>query len=861
MRSHLAIQPIHNIAIQRFLAALCVAIVGLLSGSADAQDSVNVVLGERYGAGGLQRAILGDHYRDAWTSEVRLPVLDLDAYAGGLMPERMGGGQQTISLVFLGGNGRRYSFRLIDKDPTPALPEELRRSVARDLIQDQISSSHPLGVIVVDALEDAAGVLHSESEAFVMPDDPALGEFRAQFANQPGMLAERPGDEETSDAIFGGFENIDGSSRIFRRVAESQTQRVDSRAYLNSRLLDLLIGDWDRHRGQWTWARPADSDSWLPIAEDRDQAFSRLDGLLPSVAHRYARQLVGFEEDYPDIYGLHHQARELDRQFLAELSRSDWNEAVTELQAKMTNQIIDDAVHRLPDAMYAEDGAFISRSLKIRRDKLQEAADELYGFLAIDVEIHLTDLAEHVEITSMTDGRVEVRAKPADDPGDAFFNRVFDPSETNEIRIFMGDSNDVALVGGVGQLGILVRVVGEGGDDEVRYDTNVGRVHYYDSEGNNQVTGSAPSDNIRRSAYEPPPRVEDDFNTPPHSGSWTVPRGGVAYSSEFGLVTTLGATRYGYGFRKDPYASRIRYEGSASTSARFAGNVNVDLYRENSNQHVSLDISGSQFGLSNFYGFGNDSLPFVLADSADVLASTLSVEPRFGIALGDDADFGISLIGQYTSSSSDTNPFLPAGVTPEPLYGAGNFLQAGALMDFQLDTRDVPGAPTKGFTAAVRGSISPALLDVDSTYATLEAVGTTYLSATSAPFEPTLALRAGAKRVWGQVPFFDAAFIGGGSSLRGFDRQRFAGDTAFNGTAELRLFLTRLGFLTLGDFGVLGFADAGRVYIDGLSPGGWHTAFGGGIWVGILGRANGISAVIANSEEGNRLHVTIGMPF
>ncbi|MCH7640250.1 MAG: hypothetical protein IH855_12450, partial [Bacteroidetes bacterium] len=146
-------------------------------------------------------------------------------------------------------------------------------------------------------------------------------------------------------------------------------------------------------------------------------------------------------------------------------------------------------------------------------------------------------------------------------------------------------------------------------------------------------------------------------------------------------------------------------------------------------------------------------------------------------------------------------------------------------------------------------------------YASLEAAATTYLSAVSAPFEPTLALRGGAKRVWGDMPFFSSAFIGGGSTLRGFDQQRFAGDTALYGTSELRLFLFRLGFLTLGDFGILGFADTGRVYVDGNSPEGWHTSFGGGVWLGILGRANGISAVIANSDDGNRVHITFGMPF
>lgn len=850
---------------RRVLSTLVIAVTASsLCAPLEAQSAgevVEVVLGEQYRAGAIRRLFLGGHYRDAWTSTVALPVLDLGTFAGGLTPERMGGGQQTISLVFLGNDGRRYSFRLINKDPTPALPPELRETAADALLQDQISASHPLGILVVHALEDAAGVLHPESQPFVMPDDPALGEFRAQFAGQPGTISERPGDEEDPSALFGGFDNIDGGTRIFRRVAESQEDRVDARAFLNARLLDILMGDWDRHRGQWTWARPVGSTRWLPIAEDRDQAFSRLDGLLPSSAHTYARQLVGFTENYPGMYGLHHQARELDRQFLAELSWSDWESAVTTLQGTITDRVIDDAVRRLPDSMYEADGAFLTRTLKSRRDALPEAAAELYEFLAMDVEVHLTDLADQVEITALEGGFVRVTARPAAGNGDVFFQRDLDPATTKEVRVFMGGEDDVAIVGGAGPLGIVVRVIGGEGDDEVRYAQGVGSVAYYDAHGENRVTGEAPSTKIRTSLYEPPPRPEDDYNTPPHSGSWTVPRVGLALSPEFGVVARLGATRRGYKFRRDPYASRFRYGAAASTLGRFEGSFGVDLYAENSSRHFSLDILASQLGLSNFYGFGNDSREFVVSDSSHVLSRTVSVEPRYGFALGEVADLGFGVTGLFSNSHSDDNPFLPAGVEPEPLYGAGLFVQSSAFVDFLLDTRDVPGAPTKGATLNVRGSFTPSLFDAEDSYGSVEAVATTYLSAVSAPLEPTLALRAGGMRVWGNQPFFSSAFIGGGSSLRGFDKERFAGDASVYGTAELRLFLFRLGFLTSGDVGVLGFADVGRVYIDGDSPTGWHQAFGGGVWLGIFGRANGLSAVMANSDEGTRVHIAFGMPF
>jgi len=93
-----------------------------------AQAAETVTAGVRYGAGWLHRLLLGAHYRDLWTTPVRVPVLDLGGFAGGLTPLRRGGGRETKSLRLQGANGRVYAFRSVDKDPTAALPPDLRQT-------------------------------------------------------------------------------------------------------------------------------------------------------------------------------------------------------------------------------------------------------------------------------------------------------------------------------------------------------------------------------------------------------------------------------------------------------------------------------------------------------------------------------------------------------------------------------------------------------------------------------------------------------------------------------------------------------------------------------------------------------------
>jgi hypothetical protein len=81
------------------------------------------------------------------------------------------------------------------------------------------------------------------------------------------------------------------------------------------------------------------------------------------------------------------------------------------------------------------------------------------------------------------------------------------------------------------------------------------------------------------------------------------------------------------------------------------------------------------------------------------------------------------------------------------------------------------------------------------------------------------------------------------------------------GNAELRLRFGRFFFVVPGELGVFGLADVGRVFLDGESSDTWHTAFGGGIWMAVLGPGNVVSAAIARSRERAALYLGLGTTF
>ena len=267
--------------------ALAVPAHGQLAGPPPAAipESTTVIAGPDYAAGGLHRWLFGKHYRTLWTTPIRVEVLDLGTFAGGLTPLNQGGGLQTQVLRFSGADGKEYAFRSVNKDASKLLPPDLRETFAARVAQDQVSAAHPAGVVVAARLAGAAGVRHSDPTLVYLPDDPRLGEFRSEFAGVVGFIEEQPDDNKDPSVTLAGALDIVSTDSLYKIIEMKEGNYVDSEQFLRARLLDLFLGDWDRPRDRWRWAKVTDGDGflWVPIPRDRDQAFVLFDGAPPRV--------------------------------------------------------------------------------------------------------------------------------------------------------------------------------------------------------------------------------------------------------------------------------------------------------------------------------------------------------------------------------------------------------------------------------------------------------------------------------------------------------------------------------------------------------------------------------------------------
>jgi surface antigen Omp85-like protein len=829
-----------------------------------------VVPGAGYNASWLHTLLLGSNWRDLWTTPVGAEVLDLRHFAGGLKPVKRGGGSQTKSLRLLGGDGKEYKFRSMDKEARRALPKELQESVAGDYLQDQISSANPAAALIVQPLLTAVGVLSVEPSLVILPRDSALGEFEAEFGGTLGTIEENPTADPDGEAGFAGAENIKETFDLFKRLEKNNREAVDAREFLKARLMDIYVGDWDRHAGQWRWAgfrREGGGWLWKPIPRDRDWAFSKFGGLIPTIAEETVPELKGFGEGFTDIEGLTWKGRHLDRRLLVALDRPAWDSVTQFVARNLTDSVIESAVRRLPPEMYAKAGAEMERGLKLRRAALPGASDEFYALCTEFPDIRGSNKAEDVRINYLDGHRVSVELSRRRDEkegtiGTPFYSRIFSDLETQDIRVYLLGGDDKVVVDGPGTSTTTVRVIVGEGDAEITDNSGKG-VAIYDVQAGTTVH-PGPHTTITRDEVKPEPgddveRFEPHYRDYGHrwkAAPW------LSITPDYGLFIGGGPILYDYGFRAHPEVYRmVLRAGIATTAVRFKMDYLAEFFTLIPGARASLHVSASQIESLNFFGFGNEtphSEELLQIAYYRVHQQQVLIEPAVDFVLLSRTTLSVGSALKYV----DTDVRDGTSLQDMKPYGSGK--SVGLMNVFGgliIDTRDRVSATTRGFLVDVEGAFYPRVLDNEKSFSKVWADARTALSA-GADADVTLAMRVAGEKVWGDlVPFFELPSVGGFGTVRGYDGQRFTGDASAYGSAEVRIALAKVTLMVPGTFGVLAFADAGKVYLNGVTSSLWHSSVGGGVWFSFIKRENVFHLSVAHSQEKTGIYADVGFMF
>jgi len=540
------------------------------------------------------------------------------------------------------------------------------------------------------------------------------------------------------------------------------------------------------------------------------------------------------------------------------LSRTEWNAGVAEVRASISDQVIDEAVGTLPKAHYGLVGPELSDALKKRRDRLGEAAEDLYRIVFHEADVHATDEDELAVLSQVQDGGLLLTILPGgseDASSGPRFRRVFSPRETREVRIYLHGGDDRVRLEGELESPMVVRIIGGGGEDEVTGSAGSVRVVFYDEDTDTGI--AAPGIRWERRDVRRPLSWWVDGEGQLDFGHRTWPLLSAGYDPDRGLVATVGFTRERFGFLKEPFHSRTQMS-LGWAFGRGEPVVELRYHRRRVPGGADLQLRGrySGFEVVRFYGLGNETEETEPPSFYEVRQRQLALGAFLSFGDGRGRELSLGPVLRRTQSDT-TNPVNL--VTLQRAYGTGTFLQAGVQASAEVDHRDLGTAPAQGYHLSVGGSYYPSVFDVEGAFGEIHGEAAVFLSRPSR--NPTLALRAGGKQLWGRFPYSDAAYLGGSENVRGLREQRFAGKGSVYGSAEIRVFLARFLLVFPTDLGVFGLSDLGRVFAEDQPSGGWHTAFGGGVWLAPVNRSATLKASIAQSEGRTAFYVGTGFAF
>jgi hypothetical protein len=329
---------------------------------------------------------------------------------------------------------------------------------------------------------------------------------------------------------------------------------------------------------------------------------------------------------------------------------------------------------------------------------------------------------------------------------------------------------------------------------------------------------------------------------PPLSGTAISPWTDFQVHSDIGALLAAGPafTTWAPGYA--PWRRRMRARlGYATGAQAFRFEVQGDFHWPSSPAWLRLEGVASGIEVLRWYGYGNESpkdsteTDFYRAQQTHYVAGAW-----LGTELGMRGEIAAGPVIQHVSTRDGTN--LVNEARP---YGSEDFSAVGVRGSLRWDSRDTPVAARRGVLVDLGGSWYPDWLDATDAFGEAHVRASTYLS--PAPWF-TFAPRLGAIRAWGRYPLHGAAFLGGHNTMRGLDPNRYAGDAAAWLNTDSRVRVGTVPFLVDWDWGVVGVADAGRVWYRGERSGRWHTGVGGGLWMLLPDRSLAVALTAVRSE-------------
>ncbi len=841
----------------------------------ESNESIKINAGN-YRSSFFKNLFIGKHYRDSWNQVIDVPILNMDTTFEGLTAYARGGGHQTTSVKMYGKNGYSYTFRSVNKDATRGLNSELKNSLIAWQLQDNISIQHPYGGLIVSELLDHTSILHARPVLYVLPQT-GLGELN-RYGGLLGTLEEHQKKSKKIKHAFANADKLLQSHQLNQKLYESYHHKIDAKEYGKARVFDLLIGDYGKHQDNWKWAgyKSDTGTIYSAIPRDRDLVFGRRDGLIPWLTDRKWALESGENFGYKinDVKSLMWVARHPDRFLTNEMDKQDWLDASRYLQTQLTADVIHKAAKSLPLEIYNLSGKTIAEKLKARIKELDKYTLQYYKLLAKQVDITGTNKKEYFEVIRNEEQTVEVSIYSIKENTDTvkgkklLYKRTFYPNETKEIRLYGLSENDVFNITGTAKKSIPIIIVGGEGADIITDNSfvkGIGKQTKIYENSNNSIL------KLGHEAKRMNTWNNELYHFQPTAFEYNryLPLFSMNYSPDNGFGTGVGVL-----FTKREKFGNLDYSAKHKFILELSTEQN-NIFKYHSRFHHifqkwDFNIGGliaNHHDFANFFGIGNSTLKNnSLARKGFYKTTYNSYSANTGLIreFWKKSSFSANVEFQHNAAQIDKNTiaFSDPDINSPLIFGTiDNNILIGSVA-FNIDFRDRKDLPEKGIRIVGNYKNGWITTNNNSSYhiakGFIEHYFTAYL-----PSPITLGIKAGGSMSNGKIPFYNLVYLGNGTNLRGYKKNRFTGKSSAYLNSELRIQLANFSssFIPIR-MGLRGFYDTGRIFDTNDSSEKWHNGFGGGFFWVLLKEQFTLNLSIARSDDENHLFLfSLGKSF
>ena len=805
------------------------------------------------------RFIFGDNYRAEWSTKTTLPVIKIAKFHGGLVPTQRGGGKQSRTLRLEDKKGNEWAIRSVNKYAESILPSNLRQTYAKDVVADAMSAQHPYSSLIVPVLAEAAGIPHSNPVIGLIAPDSTLRAYQKDFVNTVCLIEERdPAGKSVNTA------------KLFRELAKDNDNTIDTALFLRARLLDLFIGDWDRHDDQWRWvAKKNDKGKrYMPVPRDRDQVFHVMEGVLPNIIALpwFQPRLHDYDGKIKRVNAFFSNGSQLNARFLHQFSMEEWLKATHDFMALMTDDVIEKALKRLPPQSYKIRHEQLASQMKIRRGNMPKAMAEYYHFLNKTVDIETSNKNEFVELLDAPNKGLALKIYKISKERkieQKLYDRVFYPDVTKEVRIFTEGGADSIHINN--HSSIMVRVVGGSGANKYVFEHSEKKVNVYEKEEN---VKNLPSNSMMRVHIPNDASYTSYISNKANNAK--VPGINVGYNVDDGILLGLNYKIINQGFLKSP-ASTVQFFSFSKALATEAYNFRYKGEWLGAFKTADFVLKGKALAPSstqNFFGVGNNTpldkgedFPRYYRTRFNIFRLDPTVRWRKGPAATVSAG---AFLEYYQFKAKDTIGRIVAHPSLIGSYDSMSITQGkiftGLTFDLDFDNRDNRLFTTLGTRFLFKVQGGKGLTDNTRSYLQVTSELSVYQKLDGSGVI-TISNRFGGGFTLGRPTFYQSLFLGGHDNLLGYRQYRYAGAHSLYNNLELRLKLSQItSYILPGELGLTGFYDVGKVWVNGVQSKTWHQGLGGGVYF-VPAQLAVFQFIMGHSKEGWYPYFTMGLRF